>query len=74
MNPRGKHLFAGPGLAQKEHCRIGLGHLAHLLLHAANRGALADARGAERAFGIGAQGVICAELLAQAFHLGERLA
>ena len=73
VNLRREHLFAGAGLAQQEHRRIGLGHLAHLLLHAANRGALADARGVERAFDFTAQAhVLRAQLIAQALHFGER--
>ena len=50
------------------------GHLAHLLLHVANRGALPDdGRRTERALDFAAQvHVLRAQLIAQALHLGER--
>ena len=75
MNLRREHLFAGTGFAQKEHRRIGLGHLADLFLHAANRGAPADTGRIERRFDFTAHAhLVRAQPIAQALDIGECMA
>ena len=76
VNLRGEQLLARASLTEEEDRRVGLGHLAHLLLHAANRGALVDEVGhVERAVDFAAQvAIFHAQLIAQALDFGERRA
>ena len=74
VNLRCEQLLAGAGLAEEQDRRVGFGHLAHLLLHPANRSALPDdGRRAERTLDFAAQvHVLRVQLIAKALHLGER--